>query len=98
MPCTEDCTKKGPGWYCASNGRCQKNNGKFKDNNSQNVKRIIGQARRTGMKGLTKGLGMFRSVMNNPDKNKKKKLERTAPFRDKKGILLSRQSMYKLKF
>lgn len=84
MACTSnnDCTKYGAGWYCANNGRCQKNKGKFKGNKGLNVKRAAGKAKRTGMRAVTNFLGKGRQLASNPNKKQKKKLKRTNEFRN----------------
>ena len=70
------CTKYGDGWYCASNGGCQKNKGAFKGNKGLNAKRAAGEGKRTAMRALTNFLGKGRHLASNPTKKKKKKLER----------------------
>lgn len=95
MPCTSnnDCTKYGAGWYCASNGGCQKNKGKFKGNKSLNVKRAGGKLKRAARKGFTRFLGKLAPA--NPDKKEKKKLKRTKEFRNEGA---GGEAGYKLKF
>lgn len=90
MACNPKCK---PPYVCKSfDGKswCQKNKGKLKGNTGMDVKRATGKLKKAGMKGVTKGLGMFRGVVNNPSKNKKRTLKRTKEMKNMKS--------YKLKF